>query len=345
MRAARLALCCVAAASAKIGRIAAHGFVKGGQYRSAPLGRGTEAERAALEAARAAKAELDAENRLRRDSHRSWERRDNGTDRANATGGRAGAAADAIILEFPKSGRTWLFGLLTEAARLKGGRNFTVLRSHTMGVIDHPFLMSPDALAAAKTGLLVRDPLDVLVSSYFERVYRAKGSKAIPRHVQLKAFVEWTTGSIATHVAFLNAWVPAALAAPDRAVVVTYEGLSACAPRRAARGRAPRRRRAHATPPPPPPDRRPAPRKDHPTDAKHVEESSKFRAGKSHGAHEAITAHVYAKARRALEALDPVVRDVFQRAAAPCFVFNDTGPAKRQWCHASVMSTQELVCD
>ncbi|EGB10253.1 hypothetical protein AURANDRAFT_62891 [Aureococcus anophagefferens] len=86
-------------------------------------------------------------------------------------------------------------------------------------------------------------------------------------------------------------------------------------------------------------------RKDHPTDAKHVEESSKFRAGKSHGAHEAITAHVYAKARRALEALDPVVRDVFQRAAAPCFVFNDTGPAKRQWCHASVMSTQELVCD
>jgi hypothetical protein len=149
MRAARLALCCVAAASAKIGRIAAHGFVKGGQYRSAPLGRGTEAERAALEAARAAKAELDAENRLRRDSHRSWERRDNGTDRANATGGRAGAAADAIILEFPKSGRTWLFGLLTEAARLKGGRNFTVLRSHTMGVIDHPFLMSPDALAAA----------------------------------------------------------------------------------------------------------------------------------------------------------------------------------------------------
>ena len=150
MRAARLALCCVAAASAKIGRIAAHGFVKGGQYRSAPLGRGTEAERAALEAARAAKAELDAENRLRRDSHRSWERRDNGTDRAT---------------------------------------------------------------------------------------------------------------------------------------------------------------------------------------------------GKSHGAHEAITAHVYAKARRALEALDPVVRDVFQRAAAPCFVFNDTGPAKRQWCHASVMSTQELVCD
>ncbi|KAK7234566.1 hypothetical protein SO694_00192025 [Aureococcus anophagefferens] len=184
MRAARLALCCVAAASAKIGRIAAHGFVKGGQCRSAPLGRGTEAERAALEAARAAKAELDAENRLRRDSHRSWERRDNGTDRANATGGRA-------------------------APRRR----------------DHP---------------------------------RSK---------------------------------------------------------------------------------------DHPTDAKHVEESSKFRAGKSHGAHEAITAHVYAKARRALEALDPVVRDVFQRAAAPCFVFNDTGPAKRQWCHASVMSTQELVCD
>ncbi|KAH8061454.1 hypothetical protein JL722_4077 [Aureococcus anophagefferens] len=321
MRAARLALCCVAAASAKIGRIAAHGFVKGGQYRSAPLGRGTEAERAALEAARAAKAELDAENRLRRDSHRSWERRDNGTDRANATGGRAGAAADAIILEFPKSGRTWLFGLLTEAARLKGGRNFTVLRSHTMGVIDHP--------------------------SYFERVYRAKGSKAIPRHVQLKAFVEWTTGSIATHVAFLNAWVPAALAAPDRAVVVTYEGLSARA--------AARRPRAGPAPPPGPRDpprtagplhvldliancflnwrlrcrhmkaaiaandfarlkerglnsttraspRRPPARalapvatdargpRQGPPDGRQAAESSKFRAGKSHGAHEAITA-------------------------------------------------------
>ena len=113
------------------------------------------------------------------------------------------------------------------------------------------------------------------------------------------------------------------------------------APRRPARppGAPPR------APSPPSRRTRPAPGKDHPTDAKHVEESSKFRAGKSHGAHEAITAHVYAKARRALEALDPVVRDVFQRAAAPCFVFNDTGPAKRQWCHASVMSTQELVCD
>ncbi|KAH8091592.1 hypothetical protein JL720_5902 [Aureococcus anophagefferens] len=224
MRAARLALCCVAAASAKIGRIAAHGFVKGGQYRSAPLGRGTEAERAALEAARAAKAELDAENRLRRDSHRSWERRDNGTDRANATGG--GRRRGAIILEFPRAAAP------NDFARLK-----------------------------------------------------ERGSTRRPAR-----------------------------------------------PRRPARALAPSRRTR-------------APGKDHPTDAKHVEESSKFRAGKSHGAHEAITAHVYAKARRALEALDPVVRDVFQRGAAPCFVFNDTGPAKRQWCHASVMSTQELVCD
>ena len=151
---------------------------------------------------RADKVEELKVNRARRDAHRSFERRDNGTDRnASVIASSVSSDVDLIILEFPKSGRTWLYGLLHDATVFQGS-NKSIVRSHTNGIIDHPFLMTPESLTSAfssvpvsrrfpsMTILLIRDPLDVMVSGYFERMYRAKGSKGLGPAMQLETYAK-----------------------------------------------------------------------------------------------------------------------------------------------------------
>ena len=180
-------------------------------------------------------------------------------------------------------------------------------------------------------------------------------------------------GSIATYVAFLNAWVPAALAAPDRALVVTYtcwvgigplsasstvsryEGLSECplhvldlivncalkwrihcsAMKRAVSANnfnVLKNKGLNSSS-----------RKDAPTNLMHVQESSKFRSGKAHSAHELLSPIAFLQARRSLEHLNPVVRDLFRRSSEPCFVFEEQA-RRRLWCRDSILASDELVC-
>lgn len=186
------------------------------------------------------------------------------------------------------------------------------------------------------------------------RKYRAKGSKTIPGRMSLGTFAGLSTGSILTYVSFLNAWVPAALEFPDRAIVVSYEALHSCPVHVVDliancflgwRVHCPNVKRAvaendfgllkarglNATD-----------RKSAPTNGAHVQESSKYRAGKTFGSIDELNAGAYKTARRALSGLDPRVRDLFQRSVAPCFVFD--APGANRWCKAKTLATDELVC-
>ena len=163
-----------------------------------------------------------------------------------AVGGHRGPHP-CMVLEHPKCGRTWM-GLLLTSLGLRAPS-----KSHGWMVHAHPYSLSAAELSdefsrsswryeaylrrtnLTRTLLLVRDPMDVLVSSYFERKYRAAGMAngrrpgwaqgrqgrdySIPRSMSIEAYAAQPIGSIQT-----------------------------CAPARGTARRAPRAPRATSTP-------------------------------------------------------------------------------------------------
>ncbi len=102
-------------------------------------------------------------------------------------------AADAVIASFPKSGRTWLRAMLSRFyQRLAGLEEMGLIGFHGLRAPGIPrVLFTDDNYVADYTGrsadksvyydrrvvLLVRDPRDVAVSSYFQRRYRPNPRK------------------------------------------------------------------------------------------------------------------------------------------------------------------------
>eukprot|EP00971_Amphidinium_carterae_P282690 5612158-Amphidinium_carterae.1 len=127
-------------------------------------------------------------------------------------GHHCGKTGNITVIAFPKSGRTWLI----EMMRAVEGRNgsYEVTGSHRESAHGHPFLVYDWQLQEnfrwwMKTRsslhpfdylgcvvVLIRNPMDVLVSSYYDRLYRAYGVfgrfSKLKSNVTLDAYVSKT---------------------------------------------------------------------------------------------------------------------------------------------------------
>eukprot|EP00930_Biecheleria_cincta_P008797 TRINITY_DN110369_c0_g1_i1.p1 TRINITY_DN110369_c0_g1~~TRINITY_DN110369_c0_g1_i1.p1 ORF type:complete len:370 (-),score=39.50 TRINITY_DN110369_c0_g1_i1:5-1114(-) len=281
--------------------------------------------------------------------------------------------SDIDIISYPKCGRTWLKTMLMAAAdpftrkllfTNDTGIIHAILRgsylrgAHGEHFHRHPFYSWPSQLTQRfktftqnisdpfipyqpwffrKVVILIRDPLDVLVSSYFERVYRHFRWQAginLPKNTTLDDFASLDLkqkGSLSTYVAFLNVWTPVALRYPNKVLLVHYESLHDCpvhvlskvlnsflgldvpcdALQDAVQGTSFERMRDAAS------------KSDHSivgyADPKNPD-SAKIRRGNMHVAHEILSPRALAAARRALNALHPDVRAEFRGRAKACYV-------------------------
>lgn len=147
--------------------------------------------------------------------------------------------ADVHIVSFPKCGRTWLVLLIATVLQEHYGvrvRNPMRLRSYARRHRDIPYMLQhhdggPEfcradelptvkaAYAGKRVIFLVRDPRDVIVSTYFQKTrrnYDFEGS--------LDEYVYQPVGSIDTIVRFYNIWA-CNRTVPDDFLLVTYEDL------------------------------------------------------------------------------------------------------------------------
>lgn len=153
--------------------------------------------------------------------------------------------ADAAIVSFGKSGRTWLRTMLTrfyqekhkiDKMELIGFYNFhkhhkdipRLFFTHDNYIDDYVKAGAAKAhFYDRKVVLLVRDPRDVAVSSYFQRKYRANEDKLALRDISVEgdpSMFEFVAFRVPLIVDFLNAW-HAELANLRHALVVRYEDL------------------------------------------------------------------------------------------------------------------------
>jgi len=155
----------------------------------------------------------------------------------------------AILSGFPRSGRTWLRVMLAHAfeelfhistarpwdtdalAKVEPRVPRVVV---TPGIAD-PRTRSPEQLprhldwaAGQRIVLLARDPRDLAVSLYFERVHRARHFPAELRRYDgtLTEFLREDVGSLRTIIAYMNIWAESR-AIPATLRVVKYEHLLA----------------------------------------------------------------------------------------------------------------------
>ena len=158
-------------------------------------------------------------------------------------------AADCVIVSFPKSGRTWLRVMLTRAYQLKYDTNemrllgFNNLQKQNASIPKFCFThdnyikdytrntASKADFQGSKVVLLVRDPRDVAVSSYFQRKYRPNPAKRGLRDIEVDGvdpptMFEFVERRIASIIEFLNGWQSDAASLPDF-LMVRYEDLKA----------------------------------------------------------------------------------------------------------------------
>lgn len=153
---------------------------------------------------------------------------------------------DAVLISFPKCGRTWLRLMIGRALALHFGLPFDrpdplidlealtrscpgisrVLVTHD----DKPHRLAPEDLRRSKSAyrrkkviLLVRDPRDVIVSLYFERTRR---DRDYPYLGTLEEFVAEPVGGLESLLAFYSIWA-AEREVPSTFLLVRYEDLHA----------------------------------------------------------------------------------------------------------------------
>ena len=148
--------------------------------------------------------------------------------------------ADAYVVSFPKTGRTWLRVLLSEyfcqmhgiePYQTMGFENLNQLNRAIPKIFfthDDDYTGRPEDLATDKrlyqkrrVLFLVRDPRDVVVSLYF---HRTKRDKDLSEDIDLASFAFGDSGGLKTIIAFYNIWL-AALASLDGALILRYEDL------------------------------------------------------------------------------------------------------------------------
>jgi len=158
-------------------------------------------------------------------------------------------APAAILSGFPRSGRTWVRVMLAHAfeelfhiATAKPWDTDSLSKVEprvprivvTPGIGD-PRTLKPESLTKShdwakgqRVVLLTRDPRDVAVSLYFERVHRARHfpNEIIRYDGDLSAFLREPAGSLRTIIEYMNIWarnreVPATIR------IVKYEHLVA----------------------------------------------------------------------------------------------------------------------
>jgi hypothetical protein len=136
---------------------------------------------------------------------------------------RAERRADALLVSYPKCGRTWLTMLLARAMANAAGlseRELDYLANDLLGGKvgdlphvrishdDNPHWKTPRQLARSKRRyrekrviLLVRDPRDTVVSMYFERTRRERAYAGT-----LSEFLRERRGSLDTILAYYDVW-------------------------------------------------------------------------------------------------------------------------------------------
>jgi len=159
--------------------------------------------------------------------------------------------ADWVFVSWGKSGRTWLRVMLSRAYQLKAGLsedkllefdNFRKLNkslpavffTHNNYLGDYTGVFEPQAQFKGKRiVLLVRDPLDVAVSQYFQWKFRMRPNKkfinAYPPHgadIDIWEFVISKEYGVPRIVDFLNGWARAIPALRD-VLIVRYEDVRA----------------------------------------------------------------------------------------------------------------------
>lgn len=147
--------------------------------------------------------------------------------------------AEVHLVSYPKCGRTWLVLLIAEALQAHYGirrrnplrlRNFHSRRLRIPYIHQHhdggPEFLLPEELERDKSFyanrrviLLVRDPRDVLVSSYFQKTKRNYNYEGT-----IDEYIQERRGGIETIVDFYNIWADQRRV-PRDFLLVTYEDL------------------------------------------------------------------------------------------------------------------------
>ena len=147
------------------------------------------------------------------------------------------AKADAVIVSYPKSGRTFVRAMLARLYQLKFGidertlLDFPSLKRaapeaprllfvHAGDAMREPSEIKVDATdyAHAKVVLLARHPADVAVSRYYHLKHRSRDrARRKLAELPLEEFVWTAKGGIPSIVEFLNQWAKAS------ATIVRYE--------------------------------------------------------------------------------------------------------------------------
>ncbi|MBK1699662.1 sulfotransferase domain-containing protein [Thiococcus pfennigii] len=143
------------------------------------------------------------------------------------------------LISYPKCGRTWLVMMISKATELHYGitldnplrlRDYHGRNRQIPSIYVHhdggPEFKRADELETDKGGyrqsrvvLLVRDPRDVLVSSFFQQTQRNVNYQG-----RLETYIRGPVGGLTTILAFYNIWARNAHV-PKALLLITYEEM------------------------------------------------------------------------------------------------------------------------